>query len=475
MTVVRAVPVRVMAPREIRDVELVLDGILPSGHVLGGRIVSAPRPSARPRGAVCAGLVVDPDLARLASAAGCLTLVDQEQTPLASLAMIRATPTAVGNDVGDVGDVGDEVLVTGTLTRERLRESGAARELAVDLTVSAGAYDGLIVFGRPALTSDEPRLTTFLREVRRSSPRARVLVAVPDQSVDTAGVPTLLMAELASRSVDRASAGAGGVHVDVATAPLAWRDPVSDPALVAALSAHVGARNVLVLSDDVGLDDAAARWRDVVGQLDDGGVHPAVLHPTDLEALSRWRPPRARRGLVVMFTGLSGSGKSTIARSLAARISQQTGRTVSLLDGDVVRQLLSSGLGFDHESRLLNVRRIGFVATEVARHGGLAICAPVAPYAQARDDVRTMVGEVGDFVLVHVNTPLQECERRDLKGLYAKARAGLIPNFTGISDPYEAPTNAEITIDTTAVSNAAAVERLFIYLAGGGWLETGTP
>ena len=126
VTVVTAVPVRVMAPREIRDVELVLDGILPSGHVLGGRIVSAPRPSGRPRGAVCAGLVVDPDLARLASAAGCLTLVDQEQTPLASLAMIRATPTAVGNDgSADVGDVGDEVLVTGTLTRERLRESGA--------------------------------------------------------------------------------------------------------------------------------------------------------------------------------------------------------------------------------------------------------------------------------------------------------------------------------------------------------------
>ena len=477
MTVVTAVPVRVMAPREIRDVELVLDGILPSGHVLGGRIVDAPRPSGRPRGQVCAGLVVDPDLARLASAAGCLTLVDQEQTPLASLAMLRATPTAIGDDVGDVGEVGDEVLVTGTLTRERLRESGAARELAVDLTRSAGAYDGLVVFGRPALTSDEPRLATFLHEVRRSSPRARVLVAVPDQSVDTAGVPTLLMTELASRSVDRAFAGAGGVHVDVdvATAPLAWRDPVSDPALVAALSAHVGARNVLVLSDDVGLDDAAARWREVVGQLDDGGVHPAVLHPADLEALSRWRPPRARRGLVVMFTGLSGSGKSTIARSLAARISQQTGRTVSLLDGDVVRQLLSSGLGFDHESRLLNVRRIGFVATEVARHGGLAICAPVAPSAQARDDVRTMVGEVGDFVLVHVNTPLQECERRDLKGLYAKARQGLIPNFTGISDPYEVPTNAEITIDTPAVSTAAAVERLFNYLAGGGWLETGTP
>lgn len=468
MTVVTAVPVRVMAPREIRDVELVLDGILPSGHVLGGRVAPASRLPSRPRGPVCAGLVVDPDLARLASAAGCLTLVDQEQTPLASLAMLRATPTPA-----DV--VGDEVMVTGTLTRERLRESGPARELAVDLSVSEGAYDGLVVFGRPALTSDEPRLTTFLHGVRRSNPRARVLVAVPDQAVDTAGVPTLLMAELASRAVDRLSGAAGGVRVDVATAPLAWRDPVSDPALVAALSAHVGARNVLVLSDDVGLDDAAARWREVVGHLDNGGVHSAVLHPADLATLSRWRPPRSRRGLVVMFTGLSGSGKSTIARSLAARISQQTSRTVSLLDGDVVRQLLSSGLGFDHESRLLNVRRIGFVATEVARHGGLAICAPVAPYAQARDDVRTMVGEVGDFVLVHVSTPLQECERRDLKGLYAKARQGLIPNFTGISDPYEAPTNAEITIDTTDVTNAAAVERLFNYLASGGWLETGNP
>ena len=422
MTVVTAVPVRVMAPREIRDVELVLDGILPSGHVLGGRVAPASRLPGRPRGPVCAGLVVDPDLARLASAAGCLTLVDQEQTPLASLAMLRATPTPA-----DV--VGDEVMVTGTLTRERLRESGPARELAVDLSVSEGAYDGLVVFGRPALTSDEPRLTTFLHGVRRSNPRARVLVAVPDQAVDTAGVPTLLMAELASRAVDRLSGAAGGVRVDVATAPLAWRDPVSDPALVAALSAHVGARNVLVLSDDVGLDDAAARWREVVGHLDNGGVHSAVLHPADLATLSRWRPPRSRRGLVVMFTGLSGSGKSTIARSLAARISQQTSRTVSLLDGDVVRQLLSSGLGFDHESRLLNVRRIGFVATEVARHGGLAICAPVAPYAQARDDVRTMVGEVGDFVLVHVSTPLQECERRDLKGLYAKARAGAHPEL----------------------------------------------
>ncbi len=470
MTVVTAVPVRVMAPREIRDVELVLDGILPSGHVLGGPVAPASLAPGRPRGPVCAGLWVDAELARLASAAGCLTLVDQEQTPLASLAVLRATPTTAADD----GHVGDEMLVTGTLTRERLRESGPARELAVDLPVSAGAYDGLVVFGRPALTSDGPRLTRLLHEVGRSNPRARVLVAVPDHAADTAGVPTLLMTELASRAVDRASGGVAGVRVDVATAPLAWRDPVSDPALVAALSAHVGAGSVLVLSDAVGLDDAAAGWRAVVGQLDDGGVHPAVLHPADLAALSRWRPPRARRGLVVMFTGLSGSGKSTIARSLAGRISQQTSRTVSLLDGDVVRQLLSSGLGFDHESRLLNVRRIGFVATEVARHGGLAICAPVAPYAQARDDVRTMVGEVGDFVLVHVNTPLHECERRDLKGLYAKARAGLIPNFTGISDPYEPPTNAELTIDTTAVSNAAAVERLFNYLASGGWLETGT-
>ncbi|WP_374968267.1 adenylyl-sulfate kinase [Terrabacter sp. BE26] len=489
MTITTAVPVLTMSATEIRDVELVLGGVLPSGHLLGGPVAAFTRRPARTGGPVCAGLLVDADLARLATAAGGITLVDQEHTPLASLTALRTGPAALAD--------GEQVVVTGTVARERLRESGPDRALALDLDLAGGAYGGLVVFGRPALTWDDRRLEMFLHGVRRGDHGARVLVVVPDQAVDTAGVPTLLMAQLAARSVDRVCSGCEGVRVDVATAPLPRRDPVSDEALVGALAAHVGARDVLVLSDDLRLDDAAEAWREVVGLLDgqldgqhdgqldgrpqgrrvdrlDHHVVSACLHPDDRAALSRWRPPRSRRGLVVMFTGLSGSGKSTLARSLAARISRETSRTVSLLDGDVVRQLLSQGLGFDHESRLLNIRRIGFVAAEVARHGGVAICAPVAPYARARDDVRAMVGEVGDFVLVHVSTPLEECERRDLKGLYAKARAGLVPSFTGISDPYEAPTDADLTIDTTALSSAAAVDRLFDYLAGGGWLETGT-
>jgi sulfate adenylyltransferase len=163
---------------------------------------------------------------------------------------------------------------------------------------------------------------------------------------------------------------------------------------------------------------------------------------------------------MVLFTGLSGSGKSTLARDLAAHVLERTPRTVSLLDGDDVRRLLSSGLGFDHAARDLNVRRIGFVGSEIARHGGLAVCAPIAPYAESRAAVRAMVEPVGDFVLVHVSTSLAECERRDLKGLYARARAGLISEFTGISDPYDVPTDADLVVDTAAMSREEALNRV---------------
>ncbi|MEZ0073386.1 adenylyl-sulfate kinase [Planotetraspora sp. GP83] len=182
--------------------------------------------------------------------------------------------------------------------------------------------------------------------------------------------------------------------------------------------------------------------------------------------------PPHRRGLVVFFTGLSGSGKSTIARGLRDALLERGGRTVTYLDGDVVRQLLSAGLTFSREDRDLNIRRIGFVAAEVARHGGLAICAPIAPYAATRDEVRAMVEEVGaDFVLVHVATPLEECERRDRKGLYAKARAGLIPEFTGISDPYEEPDDAELVVDTTGMTIERSVSTVLNLLTSGGWIR----
>jgi sulfate adenylyltransferase len=182
--------------------------------------------------------------------------------------------------------------------------------------------------------------------------------------------------------------------------------------------------------------------------------------------------PPHRRGLVVFFTGLSGSGKSTIARGLRDALLERGGRTVTYLDGDVVRQLLSAGLTFSKEDRDRNIRRIGFVAAEVARHGGLAICAPIAPYAATRDEARAMAEEVGaDFLLVHVATPLEECERRDRKGLYAKARAGLIPEFTGISDPYEEPHDAELVLDTTGITVDRAVGTVLNLLVSGGWIR----
>jgi sulfate adenylyltransferase len=205
--------------------------------------------------------------------------------------------------------------------------------------------------------------------------------------------------------------------------------------------------------------------------LDAGDSVPSWLMPAGVAAeLRRARPPRSARGLVVFFTGLSGSGKSTLARDLRDALLERGDRTVSLLDGDLVRRLLSAGLTFSREDRDLNIARIGYVATEVARHGGIAICAPIAPYAAARAGVRSMVAEVGEFVLVHVSTPLAVCEERDRKGLYAKARAGLIGSFTGISDPYEEPVDADLSLDTSVVSRRDAVTAVLALLSRGGWL-----
>jgi len=161
----------------------------------------------------------------------------------------------------------------------------------------------------------------------------------------------------------------------------------------------------------------------------------------------------AQQGVVVFFTGLSGSGKSTLARALHDRILERGERTVTSLDGDVVRRNLSKGLTFSREDRETNIRRIGWVAAEIARHRGIAICSPIAPFDATRKAVRQLVEEAGgQFVLVHVATPLEECERRDRKGLYAKARAGEIPEFTGISSPYEVPADATVVVDTTGRS-----------------------
>jgi len=176
-------------------------------------------------------------------------------------------------------------------------------------------------------------------------------------------------------------------------------------------------------------------------------------------------------GFTTFFTGLSGAGKSTIAELLKRRLEERESRPVSLLDGDLIRRLLSSELGFSKEHRDLNVRRIGYVASEITRHGGIVLCSPIAPYDAIRKEVRAMVEPLGGFVLVHVSTPLAICEKRDPKGLYAKARAGLIPAFTGVSDPYEAPADAEVVIDSTALPPEAAVTEILGFLDRKGLLS----
>lgn len=186
-------------------------------------------------------------------------------------------------------------------------------------------------------------------------------------------------------------------------------------------------------------------------------------------------PPLHRRGFTVFFTGLSGSGKSTLANLLRIRLLECGGRAVTLLDGDLVRRNLSSELGFSKEHRDLNIRRIGFVAEEITKNGGVAICAPIAPYEATRQDVRQAITQVGGFVLVYLETPLVVCETRDRKGLYAKARAGLLPHFTGIDDPYEAPQNAEIALDTSVLEPEAAVEQIIGYLTDVGFLRKQKP
>ncbi len=195
--------------------------------------------------------------------------------------------------------------------------------------------------------------------------------------------------------------------------------------------------------------------------------------PGVVEELRRVFPPRQGQGFTVFFTGLSGSGKSTVANVLVARLLERGGRPVTLLDGDLVRKHLSSELGFSRAHRDLNILRIGFVASEIVKNRGIAVCAPIAPYRGIRRQVREAVARYGGFIEVHVSTPLEVCEQRDRKGLYAKARAGLLKNFTGIDDPYETPEHAELSLDTSQIPVEEAVERILQYLEMEGYLEMG--
>jgi sulfate adenylyltransferase len=206
-------------------------------------------------------------------------------------------------------------------------------------------------------------------------------------------------------------------------------------------------------------------------RLNDGREIPGwFTFPEISRELRRTFPPRHKQGMTVFFTGLSGAGKSTIANVLMIKLLEMGGRPVTLLDGDLVRKHLSSELGFSKEHRDINIRRIGYVASEITKNGGIALCAPIAPYDSTRKDVRAMIEPFGGFILVHLSTPVEVCEQRDRKGLYAKARSGILKEFTGISDPYEEPTDAEVTVDTGERSPEEAAQEIILHLEREGFV-----
>ncbi len=331
-----------------------------------------------------------------------------------------------------------------------------------------------------------------------------VLAALPQLPADTLVVPVPLAPrgpegtsdEVLARALVAAAYGATHLFTPI---PVTGGQAVPAALLTDAVTRDLGSTDATVASlprapipvvmpGEWAFDMAAEVWRpaarisaparrdapspaELSALLERGDELPDWFTPAQVaRELHAARPPRHERGLVLFFTGLSGAGKSTVARDVADALAEHGGRTVSLLDGDQVRRLLSAGLGFSRADRDLNIVRIGFVAAEIARHGGVAICAPIAPYAAARAQVREMVGETGDFVLVHMATPLQACEARDRKGLYAKARAGVITGFTGISDPYEEPDDADLVIDTSVMTRQEAVSAVLALLAAGGWV-----
>jgi sulfate adenylyltransferase len=387
-----------------------------------------------------------------ATAAGHLVLTDDEGTPLADVTGETASP---GDDAALTRISGPVRVLrpfhSGPFRALRRRPDDVRRELRGTPAVAA-------VLDRPLTVVEERGLAEYAAE--RS---ARVLVLPCIGAGGRSGLPPEVLVRAARAALPRLANPAGpALLVPLPVAP--W----SDRAASTAAAEFVRAAGALPADRAVAADPAT--WTQIASALDAGpGALEEIVAPDVAAVLRAWRPPRPERGLTVFFTGLSGSGKSTLARALTDALLER-GRSVTLVDGDVARRLLSAGLGFDRADRDLNIRRIGWVAAEVTRHGGVAVCAPIAPFAATRAEVRRMVEANGGFVLVHVSTPLEVCEQRDRKGLYAKARAGLIPEFTGVSDPYEVPDDADIRLDTSATTVDDAVSELVGYLEREGWL-----
>ena len=234
------------------------------------------------------------------------------------------------------------------------------------------------------------------------------------------------------------------------------------PAMVYAANRDTYLPSTEVASTDTVRDISGTELR---RHLHEGTEIPAWFSfPEVVKILRERHPVHAPRGFALFFTGLSGSGKSTIAQALIAQLLEHTSRPLTVLDGDEVRKHLSRGLGFSREDRAANVTRIGYVASEIVRHGGIAICAPIAPFADARAEARALVEAHGAFVEIHVATALEVCEARDRKGLYAQARAGKIAHFTGISDPYEVPQQPELSLDGNAAEPAVLARQILALL-----------
>jgi len=223
-----------------------------------------------------------------------------------------------------------------------------------------------------------------------------------------------------------------------------------------------------ITSDETAMTVSGSQLRDML--LYEKPIPEWYSYPDIIQELRTSFPSRQKRGFTLFFTGLSGAGKTTLANALLARLMSHGKRYITLLDGDVVRRILANELGFSRSDRDLNVRRIGFVASEVTKAGGVAICAAIAPYLAARVLNRQLISESGGYIEIYLSTSLQACEKRDIKGLYAKARQGEIKGFTGIDDPYEAPINPEITLDTARFSVEESVTQIIHYLEQEGYL-----
>jgi sulfate adenylyltransferase len=416
-----------------------------------------------------------------------LVLTDPEGAPIAILDVTEQTPAgdALTRLAGPVRPYGDGKH--GSFHRLRLRPS----------EVRASLPEGRVL----GVFADRPLHRPQLAQIAHAARavHAHVLILVPVANVGPDGLPPEHLVRAVLAATDRLPSAT------IVAAPLSVHgDEIRDALLRARVASNYGATHLLSTSEmmtsgggprvvvprDLAYDTRDGQWRasddihpryrrlaltpaEIDELLDDGSQLPEWHTPPAVaRELTRARPPRGTRGFVLFFTGLSGSGKSTIARGVADAMLESGERTITLLDGDVVRRELSSGLNFSKADRDTNIRRIGWVAAEVARHGGLAICCPIAPYAAARERARAQaMAAGGGFVLVYVATPLEVCEERDRKGLYARARAGLITGMTGIDDPYEAPVDADLVIDTTYMTGAEAVNIVLEKLAFEGWID----